>query len=259
MTTATKATKATTTKATRAPKASPVVTTVTTPTKAKPAPSATGAVTKNAAAFVKLYKADTKNVAAKARLIGQSLTGGASNKDITEAFAAALEAADLIVPKSFSASVTHYATAYRCADFLAVASNDDALHALYQTSTGVVKAKVREEAVLVWADKNLSAEQIVVECRALIAEAKAPKSDPAPEVDPESEDSALDAADMEDDSDLDPVAVAAVMIANLRAHLSTVVQFAPSSADAVAALIEAAFGTVVDNVRESVEADAVSA
>lgn len=154
-----------------------VVTTKTVPTVAAPAPSAAKSSALDVAAFVAAYKADSVSVATKARIVGKSIASGAETVAIiANALIAALTAQDLIVPKSFASSITHYATAYAAAAKAKVSGNDSALHAAYQISTGVVKAKVRNEFIDSF--KGEPAE-FVTGCRALITAAREAKKTPA--------------------------------------------------------------------------------
>lgn len=123
--------------------------------------------------FISAYRSDTKSVATKARAIGEAIKGGATNGAIVNQLRIELESNGFVVPKSFSASVTHYATAYSVASQAGVATDDNALHAAYQISTGVVKASVRTAAIEAFKG---DAEAFVKMCRELLSEAKAAKA-----------------------------------------------------------------------------------
>lgn len=127
-------------------------------------------------AFVKAYRTGEQSVVNKARLVGKARLSGQTIGKITETYRDALVADGLIVPKSFSASITHYSTAHTAASTLDMASNDAVLHALYQISTGVIKAAEREAFVTFHADKGSTPEEVVSSVRALIAKARKAKA-----------------------------------------------------------------------------------
>lgn len=146
----------------------------------KTANTATPVTAKRVAVFVKAYKTGEQSVVTKARVIGESITSGATVGKITEQLRDALTSEGLIIPKSFSASVTHYNTAYTAASTLSMTAEDAVLHALYQISTGVVKAAEREAFILVHQSKGSTPAEVVSGVRALIAKARADKKAPAP-------------------------------------------------------------------------------
>lgn len=147
-----------------------------------PANTATPVTKARVTAFVKAYKRGEETVVAKARVIGESIASGATVGKVTEQLRDALIEQNLIVPKSFGSSVTHYNTAYRAASTLDMTANDAVLHALYQISTGVVKASDRDAFVLYHQSNGSSAEEIVSSVRLLITKSRAaskatPKAD----------------------------------------------------------------------------------
>jgi len=164
-----RATKAPVTK----PRLTPVTVTNTVPTVAPVAPTVAAVKSVDFAAFVKVVKADNKAVAVKARIIGEAISGGSTTGDIAKVLTSALIDAGLYVPTSFSASVTHYATAYKAAATVLMSGSDDALHAAYSISTGAVKAKERESMV---ANFSGTVPEFVAACRALLVAARAAKS-----------------------------------------------------------------------------------
>lgn len=149
----------------------------TAPTKASNA--ATPVTKARVATFIKAYRTGEQSVVTKARVIGESIASGSTVGKVTETLRDALVAQSLIVPKSFSASVTHYNTAYTCANTLNMSTNDSVLHALYQISTGVVKAAEREAFVTFHASKGSTPEEVVSSIRSLLSKARADKKAPA--------------------------------------------------------------------------------
>lgn len=147
--------------------------TSTTPTKVSNV--ATPVTKARLATFVKAYRTGEQSVVIKARVIGESIASGSTVGKITEQLRDALIAQELIVPKSFSASVTHYNTAYTCASTLGMSAIDTVLHAFYQISTGVVKAAEREAFVTYHVANGSTPEQVVSSIRDLLAKARASK------------------------------------------------------------------------------------
>lgn len=144
-------------------------------TSTKTTVTATAVPAKTVTAFVKAYRSGEQSVVTKARLIGQTIHSGSTVGKVTETLRNALTAQDLIVPKSFSASVTHYNTAYVAASTLGMAAEDSVLHAMYQISTGVVKAAEREAFVTYHAANGSTPAEVVASVRALISKARSEK------------------------------------------------------------------------------------
>lgn len=141
-----------------------------------PVPTAAKTASIDTVAFLAATYKGQDAVSEKVRVIGDALASGSTNADITKSLSSALRLACLDVPKSFSASITHYATAAAVCNTVHYYGNNDARYAAYSISTGVVKAKAREEMV-----SNFSGTvfDFIAECARLVSEARAAKKAPA--------------------------------------------------------------------------------
>lgn len=141
-----------------------------------PAPTVAKSASIDTVAFLAATYKGQDAVSEKVRVIGDALASGSTNADITNALSSALRLASLDVPKSFSASITHYATAAAVCNTVHFYGSTDARYAAYSISTGVVKAKAREEMVANFSGTEFD---FIDACKRLVTEARAAKKAPA--------------------------------------------------------------------------------
>lgn len=192
-----------------------------------PAPTAAKTASVDTVAFLAAAIKSDEMTAEKVRVIGDALASGSTNADITKALSAALTAAKRDVPISFSSSVTHYATAAAVANTVHMFTIWQVRYAAYSISTGVVKAKAREEMV-----SNFSGTQaeFIAECARLVSEARAAKKAPAADKADEADDAEETA--LETVSPLDDVRA----LIRQAGKLLELLESAPDSSDYYAAL-----------------------